>query len=145
MNDIHQLQSGNLPTQQPDLIVHCRQDGPLRLTRVSHRLAELVDRTPDELRGRELEQVFPDLVPSLSELARESLSRDRVLTDIRVRFPVRGLTLAADIVPAGLTEDYSGTLVHFLFRSISPPPTDQVPIFCGLVGEGAAIREVFRK
>ncbi len=146
MNDFEPLHSTNLPALAPDLTVNCRQNGRLELVKVSARLAELAGRSPGDLRGRELEQVFGETVPSLGELAREAVSRDAGLGDIRVRLPFAGgTTLVAEVLPGGLAEDYSGSLVHFIFRQ--PPATrpETVPAFGGLVGDSAAIREVFRK
>jgi len=146
MNDFPSLQTTNLPAPTPDLVVNCRPGGRLQLVRISDRLAELTGRSPAELRGLDLEQALADTLPPLGELAQESLRRDTALTDIRVRFAVgAGLTLVADVLPAGLAEDYSGTLVHFRFRQPVPTRTETVPSFGGLVGESAAIHEVFRK
>ncbi|OHB25704.1 MAG: Fis family transcriptional regulator [Desulfuromonadaceae bacterium GWC2_58_13] len=146
MNDFQPLPSANLPAPTPDLVVNGRPGGRLQLVRISNRLAELTGRPAAELRGRELEQAFADTVPPLGELALECLNRDTALTDIRVRFPAgAGITLVTDVLPAGLADDYSGTLVHFMFRQPVPARVETVPNFGGLVGDSAAIREVFRK
>ncbi|WP_432823658.1 sigma-54 interaction domain-containing protein [Trichloromonas sp.] len=146
MNDFQTLHSQSLPALSPDLVVNCRQGGRLQLVKISDRLAQLTGRAPAELRGLELDQALAGTVPPLGELAEESLNRDTALTDIRVRFAAaKEITLVADVRPAGLAEDYSGTLVHFLFRQPTPGRAETVPTFGGLIGDSAAIREVFRK
>ncbi len=145
MNDFEPLHHTILPAPTPDLVVNCRPGGRLQLVQISNRLAQLTGQSAAELRGLDLEQTLAGTVPPLAELALESLSHDRALSNIQVRFPAAGITLVAEVFPAGLAEDYSGTLVHLNFREPTSGRPETVPSFSGLIGASAAIREVFRK
>lgn len=130
----------NLPALSPDLIVEARSVTRLLIRGISPALARLSGIDPAEAKGLDIERVFAGTVPSLGELAREVLERDKPLADIQVRFP-EGTTLAAEIAPGGLTDDFRGRIVDFSFREKTAP----VVSFHGMRGTSPAIREVFRK
>jgi len=145
MNDAPPIIESDLPAATPDLVVLVRPEGRPRLVRVSERLAELLDRPVESLKGMDLDRALAGTVPSLAELVTEAASRERPLTGVRLRFSGARADLLADLFPAGLAEDYSGQLVHVRFRPDRAARSEQPPAFAGLIGESAAIREVFRK
>jgi sigma-54 specific flagellar transcriptional regulator A len=140
-----QLQASQLPAITPDLLVEGAGEN-WRVLRLAPHLARLVGTNPAEVRGRRLEHLFSGAVPSLAELARETAERDEALTGIRVRLGggEQGV-LVAEVVPAGLSDDYRRRRVSFTFRPLAAPEAKSVAAFQGLVGTGAAMREVFRK
>ena len=114
------------------------------MLRLSPQLARLAGIAPEEGLGRSLARLFAGTVPPLTELAREVAGRQEPLTGIRVRFPgEEGITLAADVRPGGLSEDFQRRLVTFTCRP--PAPAGKVPAFHGLVGASTVMREVYRK
>ena len=132
-----------LPARSPDLVVAGAGES-WKILRLSPQLGSLAGLDPDKARGRLLHRVFPETTPPLPELAREAVSSEKTLTGIHVRFPGETpLTLAADIHPGGLTEDYRGRTVSFVFRGRAPEKESVA--FHGLVGTSAALREVVRK
>ncbi|MFA5516101.1 MAG: sigma 54-interacting transcriptional regulator [Desulfuromonadales bacterium] len=132
-----------LPAPSPDLVVATSDGGDFRVLRISPQLARLAAVSPEEARSRFLHRLFGDATPPLAELAREALSRDEPLRDIHVRFSAEnGLTLAAEVHPGGLTEDFRRRLVTFAFKR--PVSADAVA-FHGLIGAGSGMREVRRK
>jgi len=145
MNDVPPIIEIDLPAATPDLVVLVRPEGRPRLVRVSERLAELLDRPVENLKGMDPDRALAGTVPSLAELVTEAASRERPLTGIRLRFSGARADLLADLFPAGLAEDYSGRLVHVRFRPDRAARSEPPPAFAGLIGESAAIREVFRK
>ncbi len=132
-----------LPAPIPDLVVENRT-GEWRVLRLAPRLAHLAGVSPEDARGRSLDRVFRGTAPPLSELASEVDSRERSLDGIHVRFPGEERRLLyAEIRPGGLTEDYKGRMVTFVFRAREA--TAEKVSFRGIVGVGPGIREVFRK
>ncbi len=140
-----QPSASRLPAPSPDLVAE--GDGEVwRVLRLAPHLAKLAGVGPDEARGRRLEQLFRGSVPSLTELAREAAARDESLTGIRVRLlgAVKE-TVSVDVLPDGLSEDYRRHRVSFSFRPLASAEVQATAAFQGLVGTGAAMREVFRK
>ncbi|MEZ4601371.1 MAG: sigma-54 dependent transcriptional regulator [Syntrophotaleaceae bacterium] len=138
-----EIQAGGLPVKAPDLIVVGPVGAKWQVLNVSGGLAEWLNISPDDSRGRFLASLFPETVPPLEDLAREVADRDQALNDIRVRFG-DSLVLCAEVVPGGLTEDLRKRVVAFNFSR--PPAAEEEPVAqFGMVGISPAIREVFRK
>jgi DNA-binding NtrC family response regulator len=136
------MDSGHLPALAPDLVAEARPGGRWLIRGISPALATLSGVSPGEAGGINLERLFAGALPCLTELAREALEREEPLTDIRVRFP-SGVTLAAEVVPGGLSADFRGRVVSFTFRETATPAP--AVTYHGMRGAGPAIREVFRK
>jgi len=137
--------TAQLPAPLPDLVVEGAGE-EWRVLRLSPPVAQLAGLDAAEARGRRLEQLLAGAVPSLAELAREAVERNEPLAGIRVRLSGgEGATLVAEVVPGGLSEDYRRHRVSFTFRPLAAAEVKSVAAFQGLVGTGAAMREVFRK
>jgi DNA-binding NtrC family response regulator len=142
----HFSSSDYLPARAPDLVVSNGPGGKWFIQALSAPLAALTGSTVQKMQGRELARLFAGVVPPLDDLAKEVQESDRPLTDLLIHFPFRGgLTLAAEVHPGGLTEDYSGRTVMFLLREPTAREVKEPHTRHGLVGTSAAIREVFRK
>jgi len=146
MTEDDEKESGHrLPARSPDLVVAEESGGEWRILRISSQLARAVGKGDEgeAVAGRSLSRLCEKTVPPLADLARESLERQRSLTDIPVHFPGSpAMNLAVEVHPGGLTPDYAARTVTFTFRETrSQPPVT----FSGLVGSGPALREVFRK
>jgi DNA-binding NtrC family response regulator len=136
--------ASHLPAPVPDLVVE-ENGGQWRILRFSSRLARLAGVGPEDGRGRDLDRLFSGVVPSLGELAREALEREETVTDVRMRLPgQKGLLVAADVAPGGLSPDYRRRMVTFTFRPVAAEAAGAA-VFHGLVGDSPAMREVFRK
>jgi sigma-54 specific flagellar transcriptional regulator A len=134
-----------LPATLPDLVVEGGGE-EWRVLRLSPTVAKLAGLDAAEARGRRLEHLLSGAVPSLTELARDAAERDESLAGIRVRLrDGEGMTLIAEVVPGGLSEDYRRRRVSFTFRPLAAVEAKSVAAFQGLIGTGAAMREVFRK
>lgn len=144
-SNIQQPSASQLPATIPDLVVE-GAGGEWRVLRLLPHLAQRAGVDPEEVRGRRLDQLFAGAVPALSELAREASEREEPLSGIRVRLKDgEKSTLAAEVVPDGLSGDYRRYRVNFSFRPLATAEAKEVAAFQGLVGTGAAMREVFRK
>lgn len=142
---IPQSSTSRLPATIPDLVVE-GAGGEWRVLRLLPHLAQRAGVDPAAMRGRRLDQLFVRAVPALSELAREASEREEPLSGIRVRLgDGEKSTLLAEVVPDGLSEDYRRYRVSFSFRPLVAAEVKAVAAFQGLVGTGAAMREVFRK
>ncbi len=133
----------NLPSVAPDLLIEKRA-GIWQISDVSARLASVCNATPERLKGRGLDQVFAQSIPSLSPLAEEAANSGQDLVDIKVRLFPDAPALLADIRYSGLAADYSVQRVQISLRPESV--ASQLDNgFAGLIGRSPAMREVFRK
>jgi len=148
MSDLpHNLLSSpsHLPAPLPDLVAE-GAGTEWRVLRLSPPLAKWAGVDPAAACGRQLEHVLAGSVPPLTELAREVAERAQPLSGIRVRLSgAKEALLVAEVVPGGLSEDYRRQRVSFNFRPLGAKEAGSVAGFQGLVGTGAAMREVFRK
>ncbi len=144
--DSHSPEKSHLPEPAADLVVALYPGARWRLLSISPSLAEKVGLESVKARNIPLEQVFAGATPSLVDLAGEALSRDQVLREIPVRLPGPGVpTLLAEVRPGGLTEDYQGRVAAFFFRQPHPAKAGAATERGGLVGNGPAMAEVYRK
>ncbi len=135
----------NLPAPLPDLSVEGSGE-EWRVLQISASLARWVGKGAAAASGERLDRLFPAAVPPLQELAREAIGRDVPLADIRVRLGGGAApSMAVEVVPAGLSEDYRRRRVTFSFRPLVPAEAAAAASFRGLVGSGPAMREIFRK
>jgi DNA-binding NtrC family response regulator len=138
-------QISHLPARIPDLVASGRGD-VWQVSRIAPRLAALVGIAPGEAHGRLLSRLLHASVPDLVDLAREVASSEEPLSaiPIRVTGPRGTSTLAVDVCPAGLAEDFRSREIEFFFseprRVVAAAPG--IP---GLVGSSPALREVLRK
>ena len=133
-----------LPAVVPDLVLLRRGGGAWQVRSLSERLAAWCGLPADQGRGRLLSAVFPDAVPSLSDLADEVLQHDRDLTDVALQLVPEKPALLADVHFAGLSDDYTGQLVRISCRQ-EPAARRRETGFRDLIGSGPAMHEVFRK
>ncbi len=133
----------NLPSVAPDLLVQKRA-GTWQISEISTRLAIACEATPDALKGRVLDQVFPQSSPSLSPLAEEAANSAQDLVGIKVRLLPEAPPLLADFRFSGLAGDYSVQRVQISLRSESVASRLESG-FAGLIGRSPTMREVFRK
>lgn len=133
----------NLPAVAPDLRLR-KEAGYWQITEISTRLAAVCSSTPASLKGRLLDQVFPQSTPSLSPLIDEVVSRGQDLTDVKLRLQSDASSLLADFRFSGLDDDYITPLVQISFRSENIVSQLEAG-YAGLIGSSPAMREVFRK
>lgn len=133
-----------LPAVAPDLVLLQRGGGEWQVQSLSARLVDWCGLPAEPVRGRILSALFPDSVPSLTNLASEVLRNDRDLIDVKVQLVPEKSALLADIQFAGLTDDYAGQLVRINLRQ-ETAASHQDKGFHDLIGSGPAMREVFRK
>jgi len=136
----------SLPARVPDLVAVRSRAGVWQVDQVSARLIELGRLPAVAWRGRLLEGVFPEAVPSLVVLGDEVAQRNLPLAGVLVR-PVasRDDLLVVELHPWGRSDDLQQERVAYFFRSASEGELSQESPVAGLVGSGPAMREVFRK
>jgi sigma-54 specific flagellar transcriptional regulator A len=141
-----ELPRAGLPVKAPDLVLLEKPGGRWQVRSISAGLQGLLKVSFSEAQGRFVESLFPEAVPPLQDLARDAAERDLPLGNVRVRFFGQGSpVLAAEVLPAGLTEDFRSRVVTFHFAR-PPAEEDQEPqARYGMVGSSPALREVFRK
>lgn len=142
--DDNQIKTDQLPAVSPDLLLVRWGEGSWKLKSLSDRMAQWTRTEPTNLSGRSTENLFPQAIPPLSQLASEVLEQGHDLNDIKLRLHPDLPELLADIQFAGLTEDYLGQLVRITLRRESTASKLDTG-FRGLVGSSAGMREVFRK
>ncbi len=136
-------ENDQLPAPSPDLVV-ATEGEKWRVLRIAPHLARLAGVEAGEAQGLLLHRLFPETLPPLAELAQEAIAREEPLSGVRVRFAgEKPATLSAQVNPGGLTDDYRGRTVSFVFRRAETPP--EAVAMHGLVGGSAALREVLRK
>lgn len=134
----------NLPAVSPDLLLVRWGSGDWQIHRVSERLASWLSTDPKDARGRLVDGLFPEAVPSLGELVSDVIDQGQDLVGIKVRLVPDQPGFVADIQFAGLTEDYLGQLVRVSLRT-ETLASKQETGFRNLIGTSPAMREVFRK
>ncbi|SHJ27466.1 sigma-54 specific transcriptional regulator, flagellar regulatory protein A [Malonomonas rubra DSM 5091] len=140
----HIPSSERLPAVAPDLVLVLWGHGEWQVKSFSERLSAWLGIDPLQARGRSAEHLFADAVPSLLELATEVLERGQDLSDVKIRLFPEQPEFLADIQFAGLTDDYLGRLVRVTLRRETTASRQEIG-FRNLVGQSAAMREVFRK
>jgi len=136
----------SLPARIPDLVAARSGTGFWQVEQISARLLEL-GRLPEvDWRGRLLEGVFPEAVPSLGVLGDEAVQRNLPLTGVLVRPAAsRDDLLMVELHPWGRSDDLQQERVAYFFRAASEAERSQESPVAGLIGSGPAMREVFRK
>jgi len=140
----YQINSEHLPAVAPDLILLCRGDGSWQVKKLSTRLSQWRGIEPGQAVGRRPEALFPEAIPSLTELAAEVLDQGQDLIGIKIRLQPDLPELLADLQFSGLSEDYQGQLVRINLRRETTASRLETG-FRGLVGTSPVMREVFRK
>ncbi len=139
------LPVSHLPARIPDLVASGRGE-VWTVSRLSPRLAALAGIDPSEARGKLLSHLLRESIPDLVELAREAAASDESLTAIPIR--VSGSqghhTLAVDVFPGGLDDDYRNREIEFFFSEPRPVAV-AAPGVPGLIGSSPELREVLRK
>lgn len=135
--------SNYLPVITPDLVLVTRAQGDWQIQKISERLSLSLGRSVGQSQGVPVDSVFPDAVPSLSDLATEVVEQGQDLSAIRISLVPPQEDVMADIQFAGLTDDYQGQLVQLVLRPRGAVP--EIEDFHRLVGVSAVMREVFRK
>ncbi|PLX87145.1 MAG: sigma-54-dependent Fis family transcriptional regulator, partial [Desulfuromonas sp.] len=133
-----------LPALSPDLILVRRGGAGWAVETLSERLAEWCGLAASAAVGRSLQVLFPDMIPSLTELADEVVGDDRDIGSAKVQLRPDSPALLADLQFSGLTDDYRGHRVQIFFRQPSIASQHERG-FRSLIGQSAAMREVFRK
>ncbi|PLY02967.1 MAG: sigma-54-dependent Fis family transcriptional regulator [Desulfuromonas sp.] len=135
----------SLPARVPDLIAVHPAHGEWLVLQVSERFAELSLLTGD-LRGRLLSAVLPEAVPPLAGLCDEVVAAQLPLGGVLFRpSGEEGRLLSLEAHPWGRDESTHAERVALFFRSASGAEAEQVSPVAGLIGQGPAMREVFRK
>jgi len=135
----------NLPARIPDLVVVRPAHGEWLVQQVSGRFAELSKLTGD-LSGRLLNAVLPEAVPPLAELCNEVAAGQVPLGGVLFRpSGVTGELLSLEVHPWGRDASTHNERVAFFSRPAREVDYDQESPVAGLVGQGPAMREVFRK
>ncbi len=133
-----------LPAISPDLVLVCRESDEWQIEGVSERLAHWLHLDIALILKRPLSVFFPTAVPALTTLSSEVLDQGCDLTGVRVRLLPDQPEFLADIQFAGLTDDYLGKRVQISFRRETVASRQEVN-FRGMIGNGPAMHEVFRK
>jgi len=136
-----------LPALTPDLVVVGRPGGVWQVEQLSATLAGYLALPDAVADGRNLQPIAKKMIPDLIALADEVARQQEVLSGIRFRSATDAgrRTIAGEIHPYGLSEDFSGQRVAFFFREIPREITEPILHQYGLVGASPALREVLRK
>lgn len=134
----------HLPALSPDLLLVRWGHGEWQVRNLSERMEQLLGVSAPAARGRSPQQLFPDAIPAVTDLATEVLDHGQDLSEIKLRLAAGGEEYAADVQFVGLTEDYLGQLVRFVLRRESIASRQELG-FRNLIGVSPAMREVFRK
>ncbi|MGE4491566.1 MAG: sigma-54 interaction domain-containing protein [Syntrophotalea sp.] len=134
-----------LPVPAPDLVLVEGVRGRWRVADISETFAGRLGLDASLAVGRPAAQVLPGGVPSLESLAHDAVAGSCALLDIRVRLGGHPDLWRVDVRPLG--PDVGGHLqeVAFVFRHLEIRSREEPVSFYGMVGNGPAIREVFRK
>jgi len=131
------------PALAPDLILK-KQAGRWHIVDMSARLAAADAEKIAQLKGRFVEQVFPDCSPPLASLLDELLEQGQDVLNIKLRLRPAANPLLANFRLAGLSADYVAPLAQIFLRPESIASRQETG-YAGLIGTSPAMREVFRK
>jgi len=136
---------GALPVPAPDLILSGAPEGRWQVRSMSNALAGILGLDPSMAIARYADHVLSGAVPSVESLAQDAVAGGRALLDIRVRFGRQADLWSVDVRPLGLDDGYRAREVAFVFRHLDIVGREEPVTLFGMVGNGPAIREVFRK
>lgn len=132
-----------LPALAPDLILK-KHAGRWQIVEMSARLATAGTAKGAQLKGRFVEQVFPDSTPPLPPLLDELLEQGQDVHNVKIRLRPATGSLLADFRLAGLSADYIAPMAQVFLRPESVASRLETG-YAGLIGQSPAMREVFRK
>jgi len=138
--------SQSLPARVPDLIAGRPGSGMWQIREASQRLCEMGLLPHGDVRGRRLSSLFPETVPSLEELGDEVTRNHLPLPGVLVRVDEDANRLmVVEVHPWGHSEDLGQELVAYFIRTAADGDLWHESPVPGLIGNGPAMREVFRK
>ncbi|PLX99932.1 MAG: sigma-54-dependent Fis family transcriptional regulator [Desulfuromonas sp.] len=135
----------SLPARLPDLVATRPGHREWLVLQASGYCQELSP-LPGDLRGRLLSAVFPEAVPPLGELCDEVAAGQAPLGGVLFRSAgEEGELFSLEVHPWGKDEETHNERIAFFFRPARAVDYDHESPVAGLVGQGPAMREVFRK
>jgi DNA-binding NtrC family response regulator len=136
-----------LPALTPDLVVAGRPGSVWRVEQVSSSLARYLALQESAVIHQDLQAIARMMSPDLVALADEVARQQEILDNILFR-SVTGTsqrTIAGEVHPFGLSDDFNRQRVAFYFREMPEKFREPVLQQHGLVGSSPMLREVLRK
>jgi DNA-binding NtrC family response regulator len=141
-----QIHYETLPARIPDLVLQLRA-GHWSVLEISPNLAKLLQVPRQDFVATSADQLFPQAVPSLADLAQEIITQKKSISDVRIRLLPghREFELTASVQLEPQPEVSQAAKVQFFFQELSFQSAETPQEFQGMVGISPSILEVFRK